>query len=645
MSPYGYGQILEVDLSAGNIKKRDVDSRFAQEFIGGMGFSCKMLYDEVGADVDPLGPDNIVIFANGPLTGTHAPCGGRTEITTKSPLTGHIGTGNTGGLWGASLKHAGFDMIVVRKQAEKPVYLWIDDGVAEIREAGHLWGKDTQATSDILRQELGSSPGAQVSVLAIGQAGENLVRYACPLNDYHHAAARGGAGAVMGSKKVKAIAVRGTGTTKIAHPEEFGEAAKEARQRLMASRGLPRTSGASSDARRRYLEQGCLRAKNYQTGVLPHFLETRGQDMAMKYFTKKEATCYACPIPCFNLGEVKEGKYAGTKVNRVQMAGFVCDWGAKCAIDNLPAIFRCKELCQQLGMDYVTASGSISFAMELFQRGIITTKDTDGLELSWGNEEATIKMLRKIAFREGFGDVLAEGSLRAARIIGKGAEYYSMTIKGLELMAPDPRSCSKSTFLGFITNPRGGDDLKSTHGSGADRYNPNWWVDEFDMFEDVKEKIYGMPPQEFSSIWEGKALYCRWYEDLRSILNTLGVCLYASGNLVLGPTYLAKLFSTCTGWDTTPQDIMKFGEKSFTLLKAYTARQGLTRKDDFWPERFYTETLPEGPAQGAILSRDTTEQLLDEYYGLRGWDKTSGIPTREKLIQLGLPEIADELHR
>jgi len=643
MVPYGYGKILDVDLSAGKIVKRDIDPQFARAYIGGIGFGCKILYDEVGSDVDPFGPNNIVIFANGPLTGTKAPCSGRTEITTKSPLTGSIGTGNTGGIWGAALKHAGFDLIVVRNRAEKPVYLWIDDDVAELREASHLWGKDTEVTSDILREELGLSLASRTSVLAIGPAGENLVRYACPLNDYHHVAGRAGAGAVMGAKRLKAIAVRGTGATKIARPKEFQEAAKEAREHLMAADRATRMPGGPSPGIKLHLEQGCLRARNFQTGVLPQWLETRGQDVARQYVTKKEGTCYACPISCFNLVEVKEGKYGGLKVSRGTMPGVVYDWGAKCAINNLPAIWKCKELCQHLGMDYVSASGCIAFAMELFQRGIITTKDTDGLELSWGNEDAVIQMLHKIAFRDGFGDILAEGSVRAAATIGKGAEQYVMTIKGMEMMSADPRSGSKGWVFGDLTNPRGGDNVKNTH-FHADRYNPNWWVDKFDMFEDVKAKIYSMPPQEVSSTWEGKALMCRWFEDLYSVVNALGLCFFPSGfRLAVGPTHLSKLYSACTGWDTTPEDIMKFGEKLFTLLKAYTIRQGLSRKDDTWPDRFFEEPLPEGPAKGAVLCRNEIGQLLDEYYELRGWDKALGLPTEQKLIQLGLRDIAHEL--
>jgi len=294
-------------------------------------------------------------------------------------------------------------------------------------------------------------------------------------------------------------------------------------------------------------------------------------------------------------------------------------------------------------MDYVSASGSVSFATELFQRGIINTKDTDGVELEWGNEDAVMQMLHKIAFRDGFGGILAESSVGAAKRIGKGAEHYAMTIKDMEMMLPDPRTGNRGWDFGILTNPRGGDNVKNTH-CHAELYNPNWWVDKFDMFEDVKAAIYSIPPQEIGDTWEGKPMFCKWFEDLYSVINALGLCFFPAGfRLAVGPTHLSKLFSACTGWDTTPQDMMKYGEKIFTLLKAYTTRYGLTRKDDTWPDRFYTEPLPEGPAKGAVLSRDTIERLLDEYYELRGWEQTTGLPTREKLIELGLHDIADEL--
>ncbi|MFC2068535.1 aldehyde ferredoxin oxidoreductase family protein [Chloroflexota bacterium] len=644
MALYGYGKILDVDLLTEKISQKYTPDKLAKECIGGMGFSSKLLFEEVGPDVEPLSPDNILIFANGPLTGTLAPCSGRTEVTTKSPLTGTIGTGNTGGLWGARLKHAGFDMIVVRNQAARPLFLWIDDDTVELRDASHLWGKDTQETSDIIIRELDPIPSPKISVLTIGPAGENLVKYACPVNDYHHVAARCGAGCVMGYKKLKAIVVRGTGMVSIASPDDFREAAREARERLLATSKAMKMPGAFVDIRKDNLERGALPAKNYQTGVLPQWIETRGLDVARKYVVRKEATCFACPISCFNLVEVQEGKYTGVKTNRGTMPGVVACWGAKCAIDNLPAIWKCKEICQKLGMDYDSAGSSVSFAMELFQRGILTTKDTDGLELDWGNEDSTIKLLHQIAYREGLGKTLAEGTVRAAKYIKKGAGKYVMTIKNLEMaMLPDPRAGSRGWLFGSLTNPRGGDNIKNTH-CHAERYNPHWWVDKFDIFPEVKEKIYNMSPQEISYTWQGKPLMCRWFEDLYSAINALGICFFPSGfRLAVGPTHLAKLYSACTGWQTTPQDIMNLGEKVFTQLKAYNVRQGFTRKEDNWPDRFYDEPLPEGPSKGVVLSRDTIARLLDEYYELRGWDKVLGMPTEQKFKELGLHDIATEL--
>jgi aldehyde:ferredoxin oxidoreductase len=629
----GYGRILDVDLTQREVLKKDVDCNLARKYLGGVGFSLKILYDEVGPDVDPLSPENIVIFANGPLTGTRAPCGGRTEITTKHPLTGNIGVGNTGGTWGAALKHAGFDMVIIRGRTNTPVYLLINDDHIEIRDASHLWGKETRPASDIIRQEL--SP--QASVLTIGPAGENLVKYACPVNDYYHVAGRCGAGGVMGAKNLKAIAVMGSRAPRPARPGEFQEAVRAARERLLNAAGPWATFNETGGK-----IGGQITPRHYQVVEIPNWDETRSMSAAMKYAIKKRITCYSCAMKCLNqMGKVKEGKYAGVEeVLRPSSASF---FGALCDIDNLPAILKCRERCQQLGMDMFSAAGTIAFAMELFQRGVITVSDTDGLELGWGNDDAIVEMLHKIAFRDGFGNILAEGSLRAAKKIGRGAEKYEVTVKGMEGTG-DPRTGRKGWMIGQITNPRG-DVTSSTHYT-ADFYNPNWWLDKFDMPEDVKHKIYTMPPEEVTSTWEGKAIMCKWFEDLHAVADCLGLCFFPSHmRLSWGPTYFSKLFSSYTGLDTTPDEIMAAGERVFNLFKAYSVRQGLSRKDDDWPDRFYEETLDDGSATGASLSRTTIDHVLDDYYDLRGWNKVSGIPSREKLIELGLGEVADELSK
>lgn len=643
----GYaGKILIIDLSKEKIETTDTNPEMARQFIGGMGYSAKTLYDEVGTNVEPLGPENIIIFAPGALTGTHAPASARVEITTKSPLTGIIGTGNTGGYWGVALKRAGYDAIIIRGGGENAKYLAIDDNQVELRDARHLWGKDTKEVTDFLKKEMGEFDNRFVSVMSIGVAGENQVRYACPVNDYYHVAGRGHAGAVMGVKRLKAIVVRGRGRIEVARPEEFGVAARESRDRIQANPihvDFMKTGslwGAQS-----YQNWGCVPGKNYQTGVLPRYIETRGKDVAMKYITKPEGACFGCPMPCFNLAEVKEGKYAGLKVSSGTFVSSINTWGGNCAVEQLPAIYKCKEMCHLLGMDYGSAAGTIAFSMELYQRGIISEKDTDGLKLNWGDDEVILKMLEKIAHREGFGNLLAEGSSRAAKIIGKGSDRYSMSIKGLEMMWADPRGVSKGWAFGYLTSPRGGENMKSTHGR-MDLYDSRWGPQEYDMFPEMKRAIYGEPPYVSPFSWEGKAAMTKWFEDLCSALNALGMCIFpATSILAIGPTHLSRLFSAATGWDISPQEIMKIGERVFTVLKAYGVREGLTRKDDDWPERFYDEPMPEGPAEGVTISRKLMAEKLREYYRLRGWDEGTGVPSFRKLIELELKDIADDLGR
>ena len=338
MSISGYGKILEVDLSRAKISSRKIDPDFARKYIGGVGFGTRIIYDEVGTDVDPYSPQNVIVYANGPFTGTHVPCGSRTEVTTKHPQTMSIGTGNTGGVWGAALKHAGYDVIIVRGSSEKPVYLLIDDDDIKIKDASHLWGQDARRTTDIIQEEL----SAKFKVLAIGQAGEHLVRYAHCLLDYYHVAGRSGAGGVMGSKKLKAIAVRGTGTPRPARPEEFQEAVKESRERLRAADAANWKPGPAS------------METFHKAGEIPGL----GRADQLKYSIGKGAICYACAMNCYNdMGLVKEGKYAGLKESNITRTQVIGLFGHTLGVDNLPAIWACKNVSQRLAIDYVTVAG------------------------------------------------------------------------------------------------------------------------------------------------------------------------------------------------------------------------------------------------------------------------------------------------
>ncbi len=629
MTLHGYGKILDVDLASGTIEQKEIEPEFARKYIGGVGFGSKFLFDEVGPDVDPLSPENIVIFSNGPLTGSRAPAGSRIEITTKHPLTGGIGTGNSGGVWGGILKQAGFDVIILRNESEKPVYLSVNDNEAELIDASNLWGKDSREATEIIEQDL---PGKS-AVIAIGQAGENLVRFACPLNDYYHAAGRCGAGVVMGAKKVKAVAVRGAkAAPEPARPKEFQKAVREARERLREADKAFWATGPH-DILRGMMIGGKLSVT---------------QEVVKQYVTRRGTACYGCPVTCYNgIAEVKEGKYAGLVMANAERSAIVGQFGGQLGIDNLPAIWKCKDLCNRYGMDFYTASGIIGFAMELYKQGIISKSDTDGLDLVWGNEDAIIEMLRKIAFREGIGDVLAEGSARASKKIGRGAEEYSVTIKGMDA-GSGPRLFGGEIsfpFLANLTNPRGADIIKTTHHHG-NQYNPNWWSEQHDMPEDMKEKIYGKPPVELVTSHDGLKYMYKWFEDMHSLGDSMGICFVATHmRIAFGPTYLNNLYSTYTGFDTTPEELITTAERLFTMFKAYIFRQGLNRKDDNWPDRFYEEPMKDGPSKGMVLPREKVDRLLDDYYELRGWDKKTGVPTMKKLKELGLDEEAAELAR
>lgn len=658
----GYiGKILEVNLSAKQVVAVDLEEKLVRNFLGGIGLGIKILYDEVGPYVDPLSPDNIVIIATGPLSGTKAPANGRTETVTKSPLTRIMGRGNFGGWWGPRLKLAGFEAVVVRGKSDSPVYLWIKDEVVQLRSAEHLWGKDTWETTDALKKELGND----ISVLSIGQAGENLVKFACPVADYYHASGRSHVGCVMGTKKLKAIAVRGTGVVPIANPERFEEAVKDATDRLVSyperEFELRLTTG-SNYLVRDAAKSETLPAKNFQTGALPPDSDSWDLPESAQKHLKVQRGYYGyhCPYAkyygCDLIAEVKEGSYAGLKLGGISFSFPGYEWGAKCGIKSFPAMWKCRELCNRYGMDQVTP---IPFAMELYDKGIITKADTDGLELNWGNEQAVQEMIGRIACREGFGDILAEGSVRAAQMIGRGVEKYPITIKGMEVLEKDPRTATWAMNLGCLTCLRGGDDLDTTHTANKYEAVPRWaretgwseeeylrWlVDWLDMPDEVKGQIFGSPLKiDFlrRGNLEGKAALVKWCGDSTAIFNSLGLCMMASTS-ALGPTYFAELYSACTGWELTASEILKTGERVFNLMKAYIVREGLTRKDDDWPERLYQEPWPTGSLKGHVASREKINRLLDEYYELRGWNKRKGVPTKSKLIGLDLDYVADEL--
>jgi aldehyde:ferredoxin oxidoreductase len=660
-------KILEVNLSTKQTAIVNIDKKVLRNFIGGLGLGVKILYDEVGPGVDPFSAENVIVFVTGALSGTTAPTAGKTQVITKSPLNEMLGIGTFGGFWGHRLKYAGLLAIVVRGKSDNPVYLWIHNDEVELKSADHLWGKDSWEATDALKEKLGND----ISVLTIGQAGENLVRFACPVVDYDHTPGRCNAGGVMGFKKLKAIAVRGRKKPTYYDYDKFKKASKEASTRIVRSAPHEGVNGWGYFKVYAYaVTNGGWSAKNWQIPELQSDNDILHWPESVKPHLKiGRKFCYICPnekyLGCRRVADVKEGPYSGTKVG-----GVFC-WtqypGITYWMKSYPAMFKYVELCQRYGLDRM--GPPIGFAMELFQRKILKKEDCDGLELNWGDEAVVFELLRKTAYREGFGNLLAEGNVRMAEKIGKGSKQYSMTIKGGELMMFDPRTWGPmGENIGAMVNPRGGDDQLITRGSWSgglpeghkrvkEKLNRmgfsnkqeylDWWLDWVDMFDDVKKQIYGDPPSVEAldtRIIDGKAAVAKWMGELTSIYNSLGLCMkVCSFTFAIGPTLYSKLYSSLTGKIVTPSELMKVGERIFNLMRAYLVREGVTRKDDEWPARFYEEPIGKGPAKGAVLSREEMNKALDEYYKLAGWDITTGIPTKRKLNELNLDYVADEL--
>jgi aldehyde:ferredoxin oxidoreductase len=649
----GYSnRIAHVDLERRRVEFEELNRSSIRKWGGGSGLASLRLYDELTPQTDPLGSESVVWIIGGPMTGTVAPSSGRLSVVNKSAMNGLFGHSNTGGKFGARLKHAGLDGVVLRGTSENPVYLLVQPDGIEFRNASHLWGQDIWETEDQIGTELNDPGLKRIKIMAIGPAGEKQVRFACPINERYHAAARGGAGAVLGSKKIKAIVV----DSKNAPPfvsRDFQNAAARATKKIRDNTSCQnyRRYG-SSNVSDYWDEIGCFSGKNYQFGTLPRWRETRGTEQMKSFVTRSEGSCYRCPMPCFNQVEVKEGKYQGLKITSGTFVQAVIAFGAKCGLESLPAIWKCKEICHRLGMDFDSASGVIAFAMELFEKQLLTLNDTDGLPLTWGNETAVMKLLWQIAHRQGLGEVLAKGSVRASKELGPGTAPYVMAIKGLEMISSDVRSAPRGWSLGSLTNSRGGDNLPGSHMKGDSLpalrllqpdNRAEWeafsdeFVSELDMFENIKTAIYGKPPLVNPFTYRGKAMMNRWFEDLLYGVSALGLCTFPADKLALGPTTYADLLSAYLGEEITPQEYMEIGDRIFNIQRLFVIREGIGRKDDTWPDRFFKEKLPKGPAQGGeVVSRETIERVLDEYYDARGWEKSSGHPSLKTLGRLGL---------
>jgi aldehyde:ferredoxin oxidoreductase len=617
----GYtGKILRINLTDRSFKGEELSESLARDYMGGAGFGIKYLYDEVKPGIDPLGPDNKLIFAPGPFTGAGVPCSSRMAVTGKSPLTGGVGMALSGGHFPAEMKFAGWDAIIVEGRADKPIYVAITGKSVRFRDAARIQGTRTFDCQQIIKDELRDQ---NTRVCCIGPAGENLSRMACIINE-RRAMGRKGLGAVMGAKNLKAIAVRGTDTVNIASTEKF----KEARSTLLrafkespvlypefARHGTPMTYEVTGAL-------GILAAKNWtETGeFVPDGLNLESQT-AHKIGREH---CHDCPVGCSQMKMAKSGPYKGTLSEGPDFET-IYSFGTNNGIEDLDTVIAADRLADELGLDSISAGVTIGFAMELFERGILTPDDTDGIDLRFGNDEAMMTVLHKIAYREGIGDLLADGSLAAAKKIGRGTEKFAIHVKGLELPAYDVRG-AKAHGLNYATSYTGADHCRGYAFQEIFGIPIPWQVDRFS----IKDK--------------GKLT--KWNQDIRAVTcDCATMCGFLLDMAVpaIACENTASLMEAITGILLTPEEVQKVGERLNNVAKAFNVREGFTRADDNLPERLMTEPLKAGASKGHLISRNDLDAMLDEYYEERGWDVRTGVPTREKLTGLGLAYIADEL--
>jgi aldehyde:ferredoxin oxidoreductase len=615
---HGYaGKIGFVDLSRNRVAPEGVGEELIKNYLGGIGFLTRLLYDVVPKNADPYGPENALIFAVGPLNGTLSPSSSRWNVGAKSPATGFVVSGNAGGIWGSELKWAGFDALVVTGRAEKPVYILVQDGHISILPAEGLWGKDTWQTEALL-QARHSDPNLRV--VAIGQAGENKVPLACVIGEKVHAAGRGGSGAVMGSKNLKAVAVRGHLGVKVADPEGLYKEAQNLIRLLMSENHYWRYRDIGSPkGTTLYAKVGGVTAYNGQRGIFEPFDKIEGDVFLQRYNIGRSA-CGNCPLPCWQKYLIREGRFRGAWTEAIENSTVQC-FGTKIANSDPEAILVAHTLCDRYSLDEISVGVTVAFAMECFQKGIITKKDTEGIELTWGNVDALLQLIERIAFNRGFGRILGQGCKKAAEVFGQGSERFAFQVKGLEISTVDPRAY-QGWALGYAVASRGADHMRA--------YS-NW---EFGEVPDEICRDAGIPKTVADRFTvEGKGRGIAYSENIRSITDCLEMCkTVARQNLGL-PENVVGILRAVTGRSWTKEELLKIGERKVNLERLFNLREGLTPADDTLPWRVLHEPLPDGASKGVVVN---LEPMLNEYYAARGWDRQTGYPSSRKLQELGL---------
>ncbi len=589
-------KVLRVDLTAGTTKVEDLNLDIAKKFIGGRGLGTYFIKTEVSPEVDALSPENKIVIATGPLTGSKAPTGARYMVVTKSPLSGTIASSNSGGFWGAELKNAGFDLIILEGKAAKPCYISIKDDKVEIKDAANVWGKLVSETTDILLEEEGDPKGR---VLTIGPAGEKQSLIAAIMNEKYRAAGRSGVGAVMGSKNLKAIVVRGTGKVDAADPAKLDTVLKSVRAKIkendVTNIGLP-TYGTAVLVNI-INESGVYPTKNFQQSYFETADKASGEALSEKYLEKNTA-CFRCPIACGRQCADGEGPEYET----------IWAYSADCGIDDLPSIIKANNLCNEYGLDTISAGSTIACAMELFEKGLIKADELDGPELKFGSTEAIVEWTRKMGAAEGFGKKLAQGSYRLAESYGQAE--LSMSVKKLEMPAYDPRGV-QGQGLQYATSNRGGCHVRGYL---------------------ISPEILGLPERLDRFSLEGKATWVKAFQDLTAVIDSLGLCLFTS--FAINADDYKDLFNSIVGEDYSTDDIMRAGDRIWNLERMYNLQAGIGADQDTLPRRLLKDPIQNGPSKGHV---HRLSELLPQYYKERGWSD-AGLPTDAKLAELEISQ-------
>jgi len=609
----GYaGRVLRVDLTTGKTRFEKLDAETAKKYIGGIGLGMKLWLANSKAGVDAFNPDNPLVLAVGPVSGTMFPTGGNGHaFISKSPATNGVGEAVSHGTFGTEIKRAGYDAVILTGKAERPVYLWIDDDSVQLLDAEQIWGKSPSETEDAIKDEIGDY---YVRVASIGLAGEKLSKIASIINEKTRAAGRTGLGAVMGSKNLKAIAVRGTRDIVVAKPDEFIEMVKEFHERMKGPAAQKyRTLGSAENV---MIQNAlfCMPTRNYNNAHFENAEKVSGEALNERFIAKIIA-CNSCAMRCEHEAVVREGPYKGT------MARMEYDnlWalGPNCGIDRLDAIIKAAELCNYYGLDAQSTGVTVGFAMDCHETGILSHEELGGIDAHFGNAEALIQLIEKIGKREGIGDLLADGVKVAAEKIGKGSDKLAQNIKGLEVTGYDLR-CLKTAALGFAVSFRGADHNRS----GAYTF-------------DLTGKVDRLKAEK------GRGKLVKDSEDVYALLDSLIVCKNAKGTFYKELADMAKLYTLVTGYEMTPEELSLAGQRINTLARLINIREGLSRKDDTLPWKVMNKPIPDdGPAKGAMITQDELDLLLDDYYQSRGWT-ADGIPTKSQLDKLGMEDLSN----